>query len=287
MREERASSARGKETEGAPPASHAAARGPVERATVHLQVFGQEHALSFDVPVGPTAVGAFLEPARALSAGVAAIVLADVEALGKRPTCGPRCSACCRQMVPVSVVEARALAELVAAMPNARRRSVEARFDAALRRLEAAGLLDPARPRGRAALLGRPSPGKSAWRDAVERYFALGIPCPFLEDDSCSIHPDRPLVCREYLVTSAAEHCTTQSPELEMVPRPLHMGEVLGDAAARLHGLEVGTIPLVLALEWSAVHGAKLDAELDGETIYWTLVELLDNEGRKPFEERD
>jgi Fe-S-cluster containining protein len=33
------------------------------------------------------------------------------------------------------------------------------------------------------------------------------MPCPFLEDESCSIHPDRPLVCREYLVTSPAELC--------------------------------------------------------------------------------
>lgn len=30
---------------------------------------------------------------------------------------------------------------------------------------------------------------------------------PFLEDDACSIHPHRPSVCREYLVTSPAEHC--------------------------------------------------------------------------------
>jgi hypothetical protein len=34
------------------------------------------------------------------------------------------------------------------------------------------------------------------------RYFLQGVACPFLEAESCGIHPDRPLACREYLVTS-------------------------------------------------------------------------------------
>ena len=40
-------------------------------------------------------------------------------------------------------------------------------------------------------------------------YFKPQIPCPFLEDESCSIYAERPFVCREYLVTSPAENCTT------------------------------------------------------------------------------
>ena len=39
------------------------------------------------------------------------------------------------------------------------------------------------------------------------KYFALGIPCPFLEEERCTIHEIRPLRCREYLVVSPAEHC--------------------------------------------------------------------------------
>ncbi|MCC6539421.1 MAG: YkgJ family cysteine cluster protein, partial [Bryobacterales bacterium] len=38
-------------------------------------------------------------------------------------------------------------------------------------------------------------------------FFALGIACPFLENESCSIHPDRPLICREHLVNTPAEWC--------------------------------------------------------------------------------
>ena len=44
-------------------------------------------------------------------------------------------------------------------------------------------------------------------------YFKFGIACPFLEDESCSIHPDRPMACREYLVSSPAENCRTPRPD--------------------------------------------------------------------------
>jgi hypothetical protein len=53
-------------------------------------------------------------------------------------------------------------------------------------------------------------------------YFEPAIACPFLEDESCSIHPDRPLACREYLVSSPASACAHPSPEsIERVDLPL------------------------------------------------------------------
>src|SRR5260221_92883 len=40
-------------------------------------------------------------------------------------------------------------------------------------------------------------------------WLSQAIACPCLEDESGSIHPDRPMACREYLVTSPAENCRT------------------------------------------------------------------------------
>ena len=50
-------------------------------------------------------------------------------------------------------------------------------------------------------------------REVSTGYFALGVACPFLEEESCSIHAERPLVCREYLVTSPAERCAGPAQE--------------------------------------------------------------------------
>lgn len=87
-------------------------------------------------------------------------------------------------------------------------------------------------------------------------YFALGVPCPFLEDESCSIHPERPLVCREYLVTSPAEHCARPTPgAVEGVDLP----GSLWMAFARLcdpspEAETIGWVPLVPASEGVASH---------------------------------
>ena len=51
------------------------------------------------------------------------------------------------------------------------------------------------------------------------RYFALGIPCPFLEAESCSIYTERPLVCREFLVSSPPENCAAPTAEtVQVIP---------------------------------------------------------------------
>jgi Fe-S-cluster containining protein len=90
------------------------------------------------------------------------------------------------------------LLQVVEAMPVERRETVKATFAAAETAIEAAGLKER---RGRSD------------RELSTAYFAMGVPCPFLEDESCSIHPERPLVCREYLVTSPASLCAGPSQE--------------------------------------------------------------------------
>src|SRR4029453_4291200 len=103
---------------------------------------------------------------------------------GKGISCRKGCGACCRQLVPVSRTEGERLLQLVEAMPAERRETLLARFAAAEVAIEVAGVKD--------------RQGRSD-RELSTASFALGVPCPFLEDESCSIHPERPLVCREYL----------------------------------------------------------------------------------------
>ena len=84
-------------------------------------------------------------------------------------------------------------------------------------------------------------------RELSLAYFALRVPCPFLEDESCSIHAERPLVCREYLVTSPAELCA--GPTQEGVT-PVAVPKV-SPAARRLQDDEDDWFPLALLLDWA------------------------------------
>ena len=150
---------------------------------------------------------------------------------GQAISCRKGCGACCRQLVPISRTEGEALLALVEAMPKEQRKAVRARFAAAEAAITRAGLAE----RG----------GRSD-REMSVGYFALRVPCPFLEEESCSIHPTRPLVCREYLVTSPAELCAGPTQDgVTPVPVPK-----LSLAARRLQDEEDPWFPLAMLMAW-------------------------------------
>ncbi len=162
---------------------------------------------------------------------------------GREISCRKGCGACCRQLVPISRTESRAIRALVARQPEERRLVLQQRFEQAAKKLRAAGLADvllnPAKRRD------RPD------RELSLAYFAQRIPCPFLEEESCSIHPDRPLVCREYLVTSPASACSDGEqtdvvvvglPKMSLAARGLETQAASSDMLA-------DWVPLALVLE--------------------------------------
>ncbi len=172
----------------------------IARAEFSLKVGGRHVGVEADVPVGPIRLADLLPALHPLANALVEAAEAEAEAQGRAISCRAGCGACCRQPVPIAAAEAVALAELVQAMPEERRTRVVERFEAGLARLAEAGLLD--------AMRTAPGIADADARQALARaYFRLGIACPFLEDESCSIHRDRPLSCREYLVTSPAEAC--------------------------------------------------------------------------------
>jgi len=165
---------------------------------------------------------------------------------GKAISCRAGCGACCRQLVPVSELEALHLAHVVEAMPADRRERVIQRFHQARERAE------PSLRQFHAAI------GGAAVEEigkAADPYFALGIPCPFLEQERCSIHPDRPSVCREYLVTSSPEHCARMDgAEVKRVPVPSTVSSALFRFSPGSETAEPKIMPLIESLNWAAAH---------------------------------
>lgn len=242
---------------------------------LHLRVLGREHEIAARARVGVTRLMEVLPLARSISEGVTAISLAEVAAQGKSVSCREGCAACCRPLIPIAPAEAVRLAEVVEAMPKERRRRVKGRFEKAVRRMEEIGLVDRRAPRGRSALLSTKTDATEAWNDTSGRYFAAQIPCPFLEAEACSIYAERPMICREYHVTTPAEMCRTPSAAVEDVPRFVRMSEVMVDFTNGALGREDASIPLPLALEWAAVHRGAFAAEGDGEEMAIELVRCV------------
>jgi len=196
-------------------------------ATLRLTVGDLSIAHPITVPSGPV-------PPTAVLPALQGLVNATVDAAeaGKAISCRKGCGACCRQLVPISRTEGEALLALVEAMPEDRRVAVQARFADAEAAITAAGLAER---------------GERSDREMSVAYFALGVACPFLEDESCSIHPDRPLVCREYLVTSPAELCAGLA-QKGVTPVPVPK---LSLAARRLQDEHDTWFPLAMLMAWS------------------------------------
>ncbi len=176
-----------------------------------------------------------------------AVIARGVQRGGEPISCRKGCGACCRQVVPISQPEARHLNDVIARMPEPRRAEVRARFAAARQRLERSGLL----PR-----LQWPEQLTDVERQSLAvDYFRQQIACPFLDDESCSIYADRPLVCREYLVTTPAVNCS--APTAAPVVRVKLAGRVsvaMGQLEPTSTERGVWWMPLILGPSWAEAH---------------------------------
>jgi Fe-S-cluster containining protein len=211
--------------------------GEVVTGTMQVTIGGERLHLELSLPGGPARVGDLLPIFRQLSDVVIGIGVRAVERDGQPLSCRVGCAACCRQLVPLAESEAHALRRLVQAMPEPRRTEVKGRFAEVARRVTDAGLADRLR-----------APAPDDVIAASLEYLRLNVDCPFLEGESCSIHPDRPIGCREYLVTSPAEECSRpQDEKQEPVPLPAPVGR----AVRAVSKTTAGVVPLVFALEWA------------------------------------
>lgn len=220
---------------------------------VELTVAGKRIRADVPVPDGVADPVRLLPVLQSLADTMVDLSVRAAAERGRALACKVGCGACCRQLVPISRIEARRIAEVVDALPEPRRSIVRERFSDAIEGLRSAGLLERLRD------------AKSIDVEELsalgEQYFRLGIPCPLLENESCSIYADRPLICRQYIVSSDPIHCTDSAAKRV---RRINVPGKLGAAAARWDqemnpspeddAHDVPWIPLVLAMEWATAH---------------------------------
>lgn len=219
-------------------------------ADVELTVNGRRLPLRVAVPAGRVHPSTLLPLYRSLADHLTDLAVRAAVAAGHTVSCKKGCAACCRHLVPVSPLEARELVKIVECMPEPRRSIIRERFADVRRRLEAEA------PHVLARLL---RPQDCSRDEAVSlgyEYFRLGIACPFLEDESCSIYAERPVDCRQYLVVSPARHCADEaSPYVRALTPwggPVSAGIPPTDDAAGARPVE--WVHIALAPDYVAAH---------------------------------
>ena len=182
---------------------------------------------------------------------------------GETVSCRAGCGACCRQPVPISELEVYNIAEVVDEMPEPRRSEIRQRFEAAADHFRKIGWFDRMKAIGDLTLTETKATVASEINKAGVDYFREGVACPFLENESCSIHEARPLSCREYLVTSPATNCSQPTADnikmVELLIKPSQTVRWIGTT-----GTFTGFIPLIRALELAEANPEKFE-EKTGE----------------------
>lgn len=241
---------------------------PARHLSAVLSVEGERVPLEIDVPAGPVRPTALLPSLQALSGAIIGAAARREEAEGRSISCGPGCGACCRQLVPLAPAEARAIGALIESLPEGRREAILARFDAARQRLAESGLLE--------RLESPQDLDETARREVAVEYYGLHLDCPFLDEESCTIHPDRPIACREFLVTSPPESCA--KPDLESMRR-VHLAARVWGALARVEAAGTSAtratwVPLPLAPSWTAANPDRSEP-VPGPRLFEEIVREL------------
>src|SRR5215813_3948553 len=213
----------------------------IERFEIAINTPAGRLNTTLDVPTGFVPITSIVPVTRRLGEEMLKLEELRSREAGHSISCRMGCAACCRMLVPLSAPEAFALREYVEQLPEDRRTHLLNRLSDRKDSLKRAGLWDRLNDVAEAS-----RSVSDEELDPINRsYYALRIPCPYLENEMCSIYEARPSACRELLVTSPAELCQdmVQNP-VAPLPVSMRMSSILGIAWGTLTNSPPRLIPL-------------------------------------------
>jgi len=212
-------------------------------ATFDLKIGADVLPIKASVPDARTTAVDLIPTFQRLTDQVVAHSIKLTEKKGKTISCKAGCGACCKQPVPVTLLEVEHLNFVVKKMPEKRQQRIRATFAHHLKAVAEAGLLKQLQDVAGLA--------REQRRELAKDYFKLGLECPFLENQSCGIYQDRPLECREFLVTSDPRHCAGLNPQgIEHIERNMWMASALRKLSIDSQNTDKGGwVLMIFALE--------------------------------------
>ena len=245
-----------------PVSNHPAA----EHFEISLQTPSGEISTAVGVPAGFVPITAILPLMRSLGGEAQVLEQRRLLEAGQRISCEKGCAACCRMLVPISVPEAFALTNAIDQLDQNERNRLLAKLDQAQQQLARAGILKQL-----SSLADSSEPLNDEAIEPLNRaYYALRMPCPFLDNETCSIYADRPAACRELAVTSPATECLEMTKQtVQPVPVAVRLSTALSLLWADLTGTAPRLIPLPLAIDWARRHKEE-------QTNQWAGTELFE-----------
>jgi Fe-S-cluster containining protein len=234
-----------------------------------LDIAGKKIPFHINVTAKNATLADIVPLARKISTKLAAVFTADLVEKGYSIPCCKGCCACCSSLIPLSVPEAFRLREELLAMPNDVSNQI---MRSCINTAEK--ILDKAQRT--AQMEGFSKNGKPRISQINKWYGELKLPCPFLSESLCTLYEQRPLACREHIVTGSSASCQIKSkcrPNVAIMP--VSVLEALGQLTSELEQTEVGAIMLPLSFAWAQDNIERAKRKWPAAEMVKRFVEIL------------
>ncbi|MBW2973789.1 YkgJ family cysteine cluster protein [Candidatus Woesearchaeota archaeon] len=124
---------------------------------------------------------------------------------GSPITCSAGCSACCSQPISIMFPEVFLMGEYLEQHPDIKKRFLD-KYPAWRAKIDPYEYDQTMQE----TTYGLREAGEGVSSAVSSFYSEKAVPCPFLEKDLCDIYPARPIVCRQNLVLTPPENCSSK-----------------------------------------------------------------------------
>ncbi len=180
-------------------------------------------------------------------------------------TCTKGCGVCCNQLVPLSIPELFFIVEQLQKMPPQQRFPLLSRFDTIEKQLIANYFIDQLR---------NIDQSKND-RTIAQHYFNLNLQCPFLDQQACTIHPWRPVVCREFNALSDPKLCADPfNNKISSISYPQRPSSILAKLFSKVTDTAPTLIPMPLLFESFEQHQTHSSSTWQSTFLAQTILDI-------------
>jgi Fe-S-cluster containining protein len=244
----------------------------IQGKVINLNFKAAEKDISFPINImaNEVTLSDIVIPARKLSSKIAVAHREMLARKGEKVPCRKGCCSCCSSLIPMSLPEVFRLSEEFAEMPEDKnQRLLRDCIDSAQKILKKAGEDN--------SLHDFANNDKSKITELNEWYSELGIECPFLSKRGlCKIYEQRPLACREHIVTGTSKLCQKDTEcKPKVVPIEVSVLETLGQLTSEIEGKEIEAIMLPFSLAWAQDNRKRAEKKWPAEKMVRRFAEII------------
>jgi Fe-S-cluster containining protein len=108
-------------------------------------------------------------------------------------------------------------------------------------------------------------------------WFRQNLACPFLDNEICLVHADRPFPCRNHLALSEVRHCSEpESGKIRVMNPRFSLGTVMAILTSEFMAEEPLKLPLAALEDWVRLHPAYAERRFPAEALSVRFLALLE-----------